>query len=233
MQSKLLNKDELAWSPVVANNSMNRERNAFGINSYEKDIHLNPVDFLLNLKEQKNVRWLDLCCGKGNALIQAAQFLEEKKLSNKYELEGIDLVDFFTHAPGFSNLILSVQNLENWTPEKEYDLITIVHGLHYVGDKIGLVLKAIEALKTNGHFIGNLDLSNILVQNIKQRKRATMKFFNENNIEINLRKKLIYSTGKKTIKSKFAYLGADDKAGPNYTGQEVVNSYYRFTGSEK
>jgi hypothetical protein len=30
------------------------------------------------------------------------------------------------------------------------------------------------------------------------------------------------------IHLNFEYLGADDQAGPNYTGQPVVNSYYSF-----
>jgi len=39
-------------------------------------------------------------------------------------------------------------------------------------------------------------------------------------------RKLITSGIKEIDTSMFLYLGADDKAGPNYTGQEVVNSYY-------
>ena len=146
MNTNLLNKDQLEWSPIVANNSMNRERQAIGINSYEKDIGLNPLDFLLKKQEQKSVRWLDLCCGKGNALIQTAKILEEKGLSKKFELSGIDLVDFFSD-PGELKLDFQVQNLENWIPQKQYDLISMVHGLHYVGDKIALVKKALSALK--------------------------------------------------------------------------------------
>jgi len=43
--SLLLN-DRLELSPIVANNRMNRERNAVGVNSYERDIWLSPIEFL-------------------------------------------------------------------------------------------------------------------------------------------------------------------------------------------
>ncbi|MDW3648897.1 MAG: methyltransferase domain-containing protein [Bacteroidia bacterium] len=225
MNTKLLNKEELAWSPIVANNSMNRERQAIGINSYEKDIGLNPLDFLLKNSSQEKVRWLDLCCGKGNALIQTANILEEKGGSDQFELSGIDLVDFFSD-PANLRIDFQVQNLESWMPQKEYDLISIVHGLHYVGDKISLVERAISALSPQGLFIANLDLENIKIQAVNQPKKLLSSFFKKNKLEYNARKKIISSDKRKIDTSGFHYLGADDKAGPNYTGQEVVNSYY-------
>lgn len=225
MNTKLLNKEELAWSPIVANNSMNRERQAIGINSYEKDIGLNPLDFLLKNSSQDKVRWLDLCCGKGNALIQTANILEEKGGSDQYELSGIDLVDFFSD-PAHLRIVFQVQNLERWMPQKEYDLISIVHGLHYVGDKISLVERAISALSPQGLFIANLDLENIKIQAANQPKKLLSSFFKKNKLEYNSRKKILSSGKGKIDISGFHYLGADDKAGPNYTGQEVVNSYY-------
>jgi len=225
MITNLLNKDQLEWSPIVANNSMNRERQAIGINSYEKDIGLNPLDFLLKKQEQKSVRWLDLCCGKGNALIQSAKILEEKGLSKKFELSGIDLVDFFSES-GELKLDFQVLNLENWIPQKQYDLISMVHGLHYVGDKIALVKKALSALKPEGLFLANLDLENIKIEGIKEPKKWLANFFKTNQIEYNVRKRILTSGKQKLDISIFSYLGADDQAGPNYTGQEVVNSYY-------
>ena len=225
MNTKLLNKEELSWSPIVANNSMNRERQAIGINSYEKDIGLNPLTFLLEKNDQKPLRWLDLCCGKGNALIQTAKILEEKGLSDQFDLNGIDLVDYFSD-PGKLNLNLQVQNLENWIPKKEYHLISIVHGLHYVGDKISLIAKAISALQPEGLFIANLDIENIKIEGTQDPKRVVRDFFKSQQIEYNARSKIITSGIKEIDTSMFLYLGADDKAGPNYTGQEVVNSYY-------
>lgn len=43
---RLLSSEQLAQSPVVANCRMNRERQAYGDNSYEREPVLNPVSFL-------------------------------------------------------------------------------------------------------------------------------------------------------------------------------------------
>lgn len=68
---KLLTENELIWSDVVANNRMNRKRSASGVNSYEKDLKFKPEKYLNDwLKQQGHVKWLDLCCGEGNALLQ-------------------------------------------------------------------------------------------------------------------------------------------------------------------
>jgi predicted nucleic acid-binding protein len=40
------------------------------------------------------------------------------------------------------------------------------------------------------------------------------------------RKHLIVCKGRKDFKLNYRYLGADDTAGPNYTGQAAVNSHY-------
>jgi hypothetical protein len=75
--------EELERSSVVANNAMNRERGLDGVNSYARDLGFHPLKVL-----PPNGSWLDLCCGRGNALIEAAQ----RRTGN---LVGVDLVDFF------------------------------------------------------------------------------------------------------------------------------------------
>ena len=57
---------------------MNRKRKATGINSYEKDIQFHPISFLASKIKQENIHWLDLCCGEGNALIEAARYFQTK-----------------------------------------------------------------------------------------------------------------------------------------------------------
>ncbi|MEO0042965.1 MAG: hypothetical protein RL329_2413 [Bacteroidota bacterium] len=70
----LLDEAQLEWSPVVANNAMNRERKATGINSYEKDIRFNRLAWLeARNQAQETLNWVDLCCGREYALIEAAQ----------------------------------------------------------------------------------------------------------------------------------------------------------------
>jgi hypothetical protein len=68
---KLLRDDALERSSVVANCQMNRQRTLTGSNGYAKELRLNPLDVLLGRAGAK-VRWLDLCCGEGKALMEAA-----------------------------------------------------------------------------------------------------------------------------------------------------------------
>jgi len=118
-------------------------------------------------------------------------------------------------------------NLAQWNPTHKNDLITIVHGLHYIGDKLALMIKSILSLKEDGLFVGNLDLNNIEIEGSKKSKRLILDFFKQNKIGYNQRTKIISSSWTNEIENPFQYLGADDKAGPNYTGQEAVKSIYR------
>jgi ubiquinone/menaquinone biosynthesis C-methylase UbiE len=226
MTKKLLNEAELEWSAVVANNSMNRERKATGVNSYEKDCKLNPFEFIKNRKNESTIHWIDLCCGKGNALIEVAKYLQNNDLGKKTFLKGIDLVDYFGDYKGFKNLTFETLNLSKWQPECAYDLITMVHGLHYVGDKIGLIIKAASTLKKDGIFMANLDIKNIEITNSKNTKKALKSYFDESKINYNARTKMLTIIGAKNIENRFSFIGADDKAGINYTGQSVVDSFY-------
>jgi len=56
------------------------------------------------------------------------------------------------------------------------------------------------------------------------------KIFKESGIVYNSRTKMIEITEPISLSSKFKYLGADDQAGPNYTGQPVVDSVYEYVG---
>ena len=41
-----------------------------------------------------------------------------------------------------------------WRPDRRFDLITCVHGLHDVGDRFGLVARAASRLVEDGWFAG-------------------------------------------------------------------------------
>jgi hypothetical protein len=45
-------------------------------------------------------------------------------------------------------------------------------------------------------------------------------------VEYHAEKHLIVCKGRKDFTLNYRYLGADDAAGPNYTGQAAVNSHY-------
>jgi hypothetical protein len=52
-------------------------------------------------------------------------------------------------------------SLTTWRPDRAFDLITCVHWLHYVGDKLGLIARAASWLADAGLFVGHLDLANL------------------------------------------------------------------------
>ncbi|HEV8000771.1 MAG TPA: methyltransferase domain-containing protein, partial [Planctomycetaceae bacterium] len=142
---------------------MNREREIRGTNSYAADLGFDVVQFLSEkLERRKSVAWLDLCCGSGRALIQAAECFRELGLANRVSLLGLDLVDTFAAVPvGIEKLTFAAASAHEWKPAQAFDLITCVHGLHYVGDKLGLIARAASWLRPDGLFAAHLDLSNV------------------------------------------------------------------------
>ena len=81
---KLKSDDELERSAVVANCRMNRERRLTGSNGYAKELGFNPLDFLNErVALDWPVAWLDLCCGTGRALVEAAQRVRRDGLQGR------------------------------------------------------------------------------------------------------------------------------------------------------
>jgi len=219
--------EELILSAVVANNRMNRERNATGVNSYEKDLDFHPVQYLQDYIERfGQVKWLDLCCGEGRALLQCALNLDRNNLQHRATLKGIDLIAGFQPIPSnLTCLQLQVGSVVDWTADDRYDFITCVHGLHYVGDKLLIVQSACRALTAQGVFMAHLDLQNIKISNQLDNKWIIRKF-RDSGLEYNPRKRILFCKGPQELDFGLRYQGACDKAGPNYTRQDAVASYY-------
>ena len=226
---KLLPEDILIWSPIVVNSRMNRERNSSGVNSYEQEFKFKPEDYLASkIKEFGQASWLDLCCGQGKALIQTAEYFNKLGQQNKVNLKGIDLIDTFpTVDKNIDCVEFKSESLINWIPDQSYDLITCVHGLHYLGDKLKVIETGISALKPSGLFIANLDLNNIVIQNTKASSYLK-NLFKQYGVAYNSRTKILKQYGCIAIRFNLKYLGADDEYGPNYTGQDSVTSCYSF-----
>jgi ubiquinone/menaquinone biosynthesis C-methylase UbiE len=222
---KLLSEDKLIWSPTVANSRMNRGRNSSGINSYEQDIHFKPEDHIQTIIDKNGCAfWLDLCCGEGRALVQVYQYFAQANLADKIKLVGIDLVDVQNR-----NLPVQIKiytgSILNFIPNEKFDLVTCIHGLHYVGDKLKMITKACSLLNTAGLFIANLDLTDISIE--KTNSNAFLKSqFRKNHLSYDQKKRILEKHGGSAINFNCEYMGADDDHGTNYTGQESVKSYY-------
>jgi hypothetical protein len=115
----------LESSSVAANCVMNRERQLAGANSYTRELGFNPVDLVRDAVESLTGQdapagWLDLCCGTGRALVQAATRLRRDGLAHRTALVGVDLVDAFDPVPEeLPNLRLVCSPVAAWTPALE------------------------------------------------------------------------------------------------------------------
>jgi SAM-dependent methyltransferase len=222
---------ELEQSEVVANSRMNRERGCVGANSYAREMGFDPLEFLrTRLCTQQHAAWLDLCCGRGRALIEAAWHFANQKTSARVTLIGIDLVSLFDPIPPHLDCLrLDEASAAAWEPDHTFDLITCVHGLHYVGDKLRLIQQAASWLTPEGLFLAHLDLDNLKDTEGNAAGRRIMQDLRKNGLDYRSRRHMIRCNGRRVIELAYEYLGSDDSAGPNYTGQPAVDSYYRAT----
>jgi SAM-dependent methyltransferase len=227
----LLDDDTLAGSAVVANSAMNRARQLAGVNSYALELGFNPVDVLAALLRvtgaPDTVAWLDLCCGTGRALIQAAGQLRDAGVAERVLVQGIDLVDAFDPAPDVPWLRLDTASVTEWAPSRRYDLITSIHGLHYVGDKLAVLAKAAGWLTDGGRLVADLDLVSIRLPNGTPAGRRLAADLRDAGFSYDGRRRRIGRDDRGEVSLPYEYLGADDKAGANYTGQPAVHSHYR------
>jgi SAM-dependent methyltransferase len=215
---------QLEQSSVVANCCMNRERNLCGSNGYDVEIGFQPMAFLFEqVTKHGKARWLDLCCGTGKALVQASNVVDAE--NHSIELVGVDLVGMFVSHKSKS-LTLIEASLATWQPTEMFDLITCIHGLHYIGDKLSLITRACSWLAHDGRFVANLDTDNLRLHPESTSSPRFARELRQAGVAYSPKKHIIRCSGHRSISLPFTYMGADDQAGPNYTKQAVVHSYY-------
>lgn len=229
-----MNQEKLLTTGVVANNRMNRSRGSAGSNGYQKDLSIDVIEYLQQkLVNNDSVEWLDICCGEGRALIETATFFANQAAGensfNNLRITGIDLAGMFQEYPAdLTRLQFLEMPIEEFKPSQEFDLITCVHGLHYLGDKLSVIQNAASWLKKDGIFLANLELKNLRLFENKNSQRIFSTLLRKQGFEFNSKKHLLTSKGKRVFDLPFEYLGADEQAGPNYTGQPAVDSHYKI-----
>ncbi|MBE1534813.1 class I SAM-dependent methyltransferase [Actinomadura algeriensis] len=209
--TRRLDDAELEASPVVANIAMNRGRT---LASYRRELGMDP------LAEAGSGRWLDLCCGTGRALVDAAA------VSADVEITGVDLVGHFLPGVPPPNVRLVVASVTDWRPDAPADLITCVHGLHYVGDKLGLLARAASWLTGTGLLVADFDPRSVRLADGSPAGRPMAAALRRAGFSYDSRRRRISLRGRREVTFPYRYLGADDRAGPNYTGQPAVDSHY-------
>ncbi|WP_371477125.1 methyltransferase domain-containing protein [Kitasatospora sp. NBC_00315] len=220
---RLLPDAELERSDVVANSTMNRGRGLTGVNSYARELGFDPVVHLL--AGPGPAHWLDLCSGEGHALRAAARLLPDNAV-----LTGVDLVGPLTPRPLPPTLDLVTASAASWRPTLSYDLITCVHGLHYLGDKLALLARAAGWLTADGLMVADLDPAFLRLADGSPGARPVLAALRAAGFAYHPRRHRLTLQGRREVRLPFDYLGADDAAGPNCTGQPAVASYYRPRG---
>jgi SAM-dependent methyltransferase len=223
---RLLDLQALERSSVVANCAMNRERRLTGPNSYERELGIDISAFLQGRSHTDSVIWADLCCGSGRALIDAAAEFTRNGNTASIQIEGIDLAGLFDPNPFPDLLLLCEQTVEAWEPTGSYALVTCVHGLHYLGDKLAAIAKATSSLSSEGLLVANLDLASFRNADGQPAGRQIAARLRGNGLTYDARRRVVRCEGGREVAFGLRYLGADDAAGPNYTGQPAVASYY-------
>ncbi|WP_457031360.1 class I SAM-dependent methyltransferase [Kitasatospora sp. P5_F3] len=142
-------------------------------------------------------------------------------------LTGVDLVGPVGHRSSAATVRLVTASLADWAPGRRYDLITCVHGLHYLGDKLGLLARIADWLGRDGRFAAQFDPESVRHSDGGSLARPVLAALRAAGFEYRARQHLLTLDGGRTVRLPFDYLGADDTAGPNYTGQPGVASYYR------
>jgi SAM-dependent methyltransferase len=211
----MLNEEDLEATAVVANNRMNRERQLRGPNGYDRDLGFDVVDLLQEAGE--SAAWLDACCGSGRALFEAELLLPTATLV------GVDLVGMWWPHRSDSSVQLVGTALRLFGTERRFDLVTSVHGLPYVGDKLGTLLRLRSWLKPGGRLAAHLDLAHVFVDG----RPAGPGLLRELGFTWNRRRHLVHAIGPPPgIAVAPVFLGATE-AGPTFAGQPGVVSRYR------
>ncbi|WP_326733431.1 class I SAM-dependent methyltransferase [Streptomyces sp. NBC_01022] len=217
---RLLSDDALHASTVVANNTMNRERGLTGVNSYTRELGFDPLTHLSAFAASPS--WLDLCSGEGRALRTAAAQLPASAV-----LTGVDLVGPLSPSPPPPpGLELVKASVTDWEAPRAYDLITCVHGLHYLGDQLRMLARAASWLSPGGLLAAHFDPGSVRWTDGSPASRPVVAALRAAGFTYDSRHHRLTLRGPRLLRLPFRYVGADAEDGPNYTGQPAVGSYY-------
>ena len=224
----MLPADELLSSPVVANATMNRGRGLRGVNSYERDLHFSLTDFLAGrVRACGKALWYDACCGEGLALAEAGMQFAASEWSHQVRIVGVDLVGMFTPEQ-VPNVTLIAADVAAFRPDRPADLITCVHGLHYLGDKLGFLEAAYAILAPGGLLLAHLDPDNLcaLESSVSVWRQAARRAA-KSGVPIVIKGHVLrIEKANAPLTFGLTYQGATVSERPNYTGITVIDSWY-------
>jgi len=224
----MLNSSEILTSSVVANSTMNRGRGLAGVNSYERELRFDILKFL---EERVRLRgravWYDACCGEGHALIAASQSIANLPWGANVRLVGVDLIDSFS-SYNSNSVKLQQGDVVTYQVDEGVDLVTCVHGLHYLGDKLGFLKNCYSMLAPSGMMLGQLDATNICIEGEAAGVwTRLMRNVRASGVSLKLeRHRLALEKSAADLDFGVAFAGATVAEQPNYTGITVIDSWY-------
>jgi SAM-dependent methyltransferase len=232
--------DSYDISDIVVNAAMNRGRGFSGVNSYTKDLRQFDIAAFLQERTQQfptsKVRWLDVCCGEGRALTEATQFWSGLPWAKQVEIIGLDLWDDLPTVqkyPEGPTLRFIAADAETWTPDAPLDLITCVHGLHYLPDKLGFLQRAYTWLSPSGGLLlAHLDTDNIRLQgNETANLWATVsRRVRKQGISLQFSNHLLRlertAQSPESLTFDVSFVGRTVSPRPNFSGMTVIDSWY-------
>lgn len=89
-----------------------------------------------------------------------------------------------------------------------------------------MLTRAAGWLTDTGRLVADLDLASIRLPDGRPAGRRLATRLRAAGFTYNSRRHRISRTGFAEVRLPYRYLGADDQAGANYTGQPAVHSYY-------
>ena len=220
--------EELLFSPVVANATMNRGRGLSGVNSYERDLRFSVTEFLAErVRERGAALWYDPCCGEGRALVEAGSQFAVSEWGRQVQIVGVDLVGMF--APEQTpNVTLTAADVTAFTLDRPADLITCVHGLHYLGDKLGFLQRAYAMLAPGGLLLAHLDADNLRASGSGASVwRQAVRHAAKGGVTLDFKGHVLrLARAEPSLDFGVTFQGATVSEEPNYTGIIVIDSWY-------
>ncbi|MDX3234981.1 hypothetical protein PV392_04645 [Streptomyces sp. ME03-5709C] len=112
-------------------------------------------------------------------------------------------------------------------PSAPYDLITRVHGLHHVGDRLGVSTRAADRLRPGGLLVAHLGPAAIRWAGGGPAGRFALAALRAEGFDYSARHHRLTLAGPRTVRLPLRFVGAGPDAGPNDTGRPGVAARYR------
>jgi SAM-dependent methyltransferase len=217
----------LLASDTVVNAKMNRDRGFSGVNSYERELNFDITAFLQErVHRNGNAAWYDACCGSGRALREAAARWAAEPWAAQVTRLGVDLWDDFPPA-GDGRVRFTAADVVGFHPPMPVDLITCVHGVHYLGDKLAFLENVYAHLRSGGVFVGHLDPANLRsAERPDLWPRLLRRLRNEGVVAALRSHHLRIEKTETPLQFGVRYRGAHTSAAPNFSGMVAVDSWY-------